>query len=147
MSTCNADQAGHDEAGHEGEGEGDVGEGEDGAVPGGEDQANPAEEVEDAKKADLPARIVSHLQSTLLLFFGQQIACMTPFLLFIRPHNHFSLGVFLRLDGVYQDPCRCGVLYMCDTQLTVEAIGEFTDVGTLQHMIIIFCCVINSTVL
>ena len=65
MSTCNADQAGHDEAGHEGEGEGDVGEGEDGAVPGGEDKANPAEEVEEAEEANLPSRIFSHLQNTL----------------------------------------------------------------------------------
>ena len=61
IGTCNADQAGHDEAGHEGEGEDDVGEGEDGAVPGGEDEASPAEEVEEAKEADLPSRILSHL--------------------------------------------------------------------------------------
>ena len=65
VGTCNADQAGHDEAGHEGEGECDVGEGEDGAVPGGEDEASPAEEVEEAKEADLPSRILSHLQNPL----------------------------------------------------------------------------------
>ena len=64
----NADQAGHDEAGHEGEGEGDVGEGEDGAVPGGEDKASPAEEVEEAKEANLISRILSHLQNPLPLF-------------------------------------------------------------------------------
>ena len=61
VGACNADQAGHDEAGHEGEGEGDVGEGEDSAVPGGEDKAGPAEEVEKAKEANLPSRILSHL--------------------------------------------------------------------------------------
>ena len=54
---CHADQPGHDEAGHEREGEGDAGEGEDGAVPGGEDQAGPAEQVQEAEKSNLPYRI------------------------------------------------------------------------------------------